>query len=197
MKTIPDLISAVYLLHSGFDKLHIIILLKTSSLFYLIKITSVFILLVLPITGAEAQTLPESHTEEAKEALLDTISRLDERYFDAFNNCELETLREMHAQDLEAIHDLGGGPIGVKELMGAYKSICSQSIKNRRELVPGSLKAYPLAGFGAIQMADQLFYKAEKEDEEKLVGRGKLIIFWKQTKNGWKIHRMASYDHGP
>jgi CubicO group peptidase (beta-lactamase class C family)/pimeloyl-ACP methyl ester carboxylesterase len=152
--------------------------------------------LAIGATPAGAQHHPGSTHEP--DSLLATIAELDERYFDAYNTCDLSTLGDLHARDLEAYHDIRGGPADWDAYMqGLAERLCGQPVRVRRELAPGTLQAHALAGFGALHMADHRFYQIDAEGVERPGGSGRMIAVWQNTEGDWKISRLISYDHVP
>ena len=90
--------------------------------------------------------------------LFDTIAAQDKRLFDAYNSCDLTTLADMVSEDLEFYHDQTGLARGRAAFIEAIKTnICG---KTHRELVPGSLEAYPLKTYGAVEIGDHVFCPA-------------------------------------
>ena len=67
--------------------------------------------------------------------------------------------------------------------------------KIRRELVAGSLEAYPIAGYGAVEIGVHRFYHIGTEDRD-VVGEAKFINLWRLQNGAWQITRVISYDHG-
>ena len=87
--------------------------------------------------------------------LFKTISALDTELFDAYNKCDLEKFVSLLADDLEFYHDATGSSRGAQAAVDAVKTnICG---KVRRDLAPGSLKVYPLKGYGAVETGIHLF----------------------------------------
>lgn len=147
----------------------------------------------------------------ASSELFKELAALDGLVFEAYNACDLEKYKSYFTDDVEFYHDKGGlvrTPKNVVKLMA--KGLCADaSTRYRRELVPGSLKVYPLnnhlgparAGaplpylYGAVQTGTHLIYLTEKGQKEKPVTTAQFTVFW-QYKNGkWKMSRVLSYDH--
>ena len=82
--------------------------------------------------------------------------------------------------------------------MGAEK--LTESVKNNicgkvtRELVPGTLQAHFMNGYGAVQSGVHHFHHPGHEDTEA-VGEGRFIHLWQCKDGTWKITRAISYDH--
>ena len=71
------------------------------------------------------------------------------------------------------------------------ENICG---KVTRELVPGTLEAYPMKGYGALEMGVHRFRHPGHEDTEG-VGEGKFVHLWQYKDGAWRITRVYSYDH--
>ncbi len=87
--------------------------------------------------------------------LFKTVSALDTALFDAYNTCNMEKFASLLADDLEFYHDQTGLSRGAQSTIDAVKTnICG---KVHRDLVPGTLKVYPLKGYGAVETGIHLF----------------------------------------
>lgn len=104
---------------------------------------------------------------------------------------------------MEFYHDKGGmGPRGGDAFIAGYAKDCEAKKKpdawrSRRELVPGTLKVWPVSGFGAIEQGEHLFYERRGDGPEKLVGRALFTQLWQLAPDGWRLSRIFSYDHSP
>ena len=124
----------------------------------------------------------------SNQALYDSILAMDKKYFDAYNNCDLETQAKIYAEDLEFYHDLGGLETDKDKLIKALKdNICD---KVTRQLVEGSMEVYPIASYGAVAEGYHTFFnKLEPNAPQK---PSKFITIWKNTEEGWKMSRIVS-----
>jgi hypothetical protein len=137
-------------------------------------------------TQIEAQAAPPH------DALVQTITALDTKLFDAYNRCDLKEFGALLQDDLEFYHDLGGLSLGRESVVESVrKNICG---KVTRELVPGTLEVYPIANYGALETGSHTFHHPGHETTEP-VGIGKFIQIWHQTAAGWKLSRVVSFDH--
>ena len=81
--------------------------------------------------------------------------RLDAQLFDAYNACDLVTFGALLGVDVEFYHDKGGLMQGRRPVVTAVeKNICG---KVRREIVPGTLKSYPMDNYGLVQLGEHRF----------------------------------------
>jgi len=121
-----------------------------------------------------------------------TITALDKQLFDAYNSCDLEKFSSFFIDDVEFYHDQGGVTLGRKALTDAVKNnICG---KAQRVLVPGTLEAHLMKGYGAVEMGTHQFRHPWQQDRG-VVGEGKFIHLWEYKDGSWKITRAISYDH--
>ena len=128
---------------------------------------------------------------EAKDATYQTIASLDAQLFDAYNKCDLVKLGSMVTDDLEFYHDKTGLAVGKAVFLESIqKYICG---KVTRELVPGSLEAHMLHGYGAVEMGAHRFHHPGHESDP--VGDAKFVMIWQEKDGVWKLSRVISYDH--
>jgi hypothetical protein len=125
--------------------------------------------------------------------LFKTISGLDTALFDAYNKCELEKFGSMLADDLEFYHDATGLSRGAQSTVDAVKNnICG---KVHRDLVPGTLKVYPLKGYGAVETGIHLFCDPKMGKCGDGSGVGRFTMLWEFRDGVWMLSRVISYDH--
>lgn len=134
----------------------------------------------------------------ADTALLATVTALDSAAFDAFNRCQdpaqLARYASYFAPDVEFYHDLGG-VTWTRDAMIAQtrENVCG---KFQRELVPGTLKVWPIKDFGALARGEHAFchYKPGG-GTHPCEGRAEFTILWRQQGERWTMTRVFSYDH--
>ena len=148
--------------------------------------------ILVPAQSTFAQaTTPTSKTATSDE-LFQTISRLDEQVFDAIDRCDMKTEASFWADDAEFYHDKNGLMLGGPQIVDAIKNnLCG---KVKRELVPGTLEVYPLAGYGAVEIGVHRFLHPWEQDHG-IVGEAKFIHLWRYKDGMWKITRVISIDH--
>jgi hypothetical protein len=153
----------------------------------------VLVLVSGSVVGAKAQTVPALDSIKGQEELTRAIGLLDTRLFDAYNKCEIDTLRAMVAEDLEFYHDKTGLAVGRENFTDSIKNnICG---KVTRELVPGSLEVYPIHGYGAVEIGTHRFHHPGTQDHG-VVGEAKFVMLWQYKDGAWRLTRVISYDHG-
>jgi hypothetical protein len=128
--------------------------------------------------------------------LFEKVAALDAEVFDAFNNCALPGQLQKHAEyfseDVEFYHDTGGVTWSRTEMLAnTEKHVCGNF---RRELVPGSLRVYPIKDYGAIAQGVHRFCQFKSAACE---GAAEFLIVWRLEGSSWSITRVLSYGHRP
>ncbi|HKW18568.1 MAG TPA: nuclear transport factor 2 family protein [Terriglobales bacterium] len=122
-----------------------------------------------------------------------TITVLDAELFDAYNTCKLEKFGSLIDENVEFFHDKAGNTFGRAALVEAIKeNICG---KVTRELVPDTLKVYPMKGYGALEIGVHRFHHPGQVPD--VLGEASFIQLWQYKDGAWKITRVISYDHHP
>ncbi len=128
----------------------------------------------------------------AQQKLDVAVAQSSTALFDAFNTCNLERFASLTADDLEFYHDRDGLQTKQQVLEAVKNNICG---KVRRELVSDSLEVHPIPNHGAVETGVHRFYQVAAGKPDKLVGIAKFVHVWRQTRRGWKLSRVVSYDH--
>jgi hypothetical protein len=158
------------------------------KLFALSKITLLLPLLVLLVGRADAQAL---ESIQSQEELDKAVASLDAALFDSYNRCDLEKFTTFFADDLEFYHDQDGVILGKEKLTeGIKNNICGGDV--RRELVPGTLEAHLMKGYGAVEIGVHRFYHPKSNSP---TGEGRFMNLWQYKDGAWKITRVISFDH--
>ena len=149
-----------------------------------------FAFVALPALAAPASPAPP----EAQDELTREIAALDTDVFDAFNHCGEPGKLEEHASyfspDVEFYHDTGGVTWTRDEMIAnTRKYVCGNFT---RELVPGTLKVYPVKDFGAISQGVHRFCQVQSG---KCEGLADFTIVWRRQGGTWQITRVLSYGH--
>jgi len=102
-------------------------------------------------------------------------------------------------EDLEFYHDKHGLTTGRSNLLDSVRSgLCGPGPSRlRRELVEGSLKAYPLHNYGAILSGEHFFHISEPGKAERRDGVARFTHVWRHEDGAWRMSRVLSYDHRP
>ncbi|HEV7218591.1 MAG TPA: nuclear transport factor 2 family protein [Terriglobales bacterium] len=153
-----------------------------------------FSVLLLALSGppASAQDVLPLDKITSQADLERTIKTLDAELFNAYNHCDLPTFASFIDENIEFYHDKSGNTFGRTALTEAIKNnICG---KVTRELVPGTLKVYPMKGYGALELGVHRFHHPGHEDND-ILGEADFIHIWQFKDGAWKITRVISYDH--
>lgn len=130
--------------------------------------------------------------EDGPSELYEEIAEADAEFFAAFNACDLETMKDTFAEDLEFYHDIAGVS-DLASTMRATTENCERQLGLERELVEDSHEVYPIKDYGAIQIGRHTF--CHPENGENVCGTFEFLHVWRRTEAGWKIARVISYDH--
>lgn len=141
-------------------------------------------------------TDPSPAADSATDTLFTTVAALDGAVFDAFNRCDAPEQLQRHAgyfaSDVEFYHDTGGVTWTRQDMLAnTEKNACG---KYQRELVPGSLKVYPIKGYGAIAQGVHRFCQVSTGQCE---GMADFVMIWHDQNGQWQITRALSYGHRP
>jgi hypothetical protein len=152
---------------------------------------SVLALLCLVLFGLVPSTT-QAQSAPTTDPLYQTIQSLDTKLFDAYNHCDLKTLASLVSEDLEFYHDKTGLARGRQSFIDSIRNnICG---KVSRALVPGTLQAYPIAHYGAVEMGTHRFHHPGHDDD---VGEAQFVMLWQNQGEVWHITRVISFDHRP
>jgi len=146
-------------------------------------------LLLLGLGGARAAHVAEPSRAE----LTRQVEALDQAFFGAFNQCRIEQLAGLVAEDLEFFHEKTGLMRSRQAFLDSVrKNVCQRF---RREPLPGTMTVFPLEGFGAIQMGEHKFCPL---DSGRCEGKGRYVHVWHRLDEGrWELMRVLSYEHLP
>lgn len=154
-------------------------------------------LLGFALTGVAAVT-PAAEGAPPEAQLISTIAALDDAAFAAFNRCEdpaqLDRYASFFEPDVEFYHDLGGVTWTRDAMIAQTRAnVCG---KFQRELVPGTLKVWPIKGYGALARGEHSFchYKPGG-GTHPCEGRAEFTILWRHHDDQWTITRVFSYGH--
>ena len=121
--------------------------------------------------------------------LFDELAEMDSVLFTAaFVDCDADKFRALFTEDAEFYHDRAGPTYGeqARTLNG-----CPADNGVRRVLVPGSLRVYPMANFGAIQTGEHWFV----EQGATTSTLAKFVTLWRRVDGEWLMARVLSFDH--
>jgi Domain of unknown function (DUF4440) len=153
-------------------------------------------LLSLVAACSTSPSTPGASATDTAGPLYEKVSALDTEVFAAFNTCDAAGQLQRHAQffseAVEFYHDKGGVTWTRSEMLtNTEKYVCGNF---RRELIPGSLRVYPIKDFGAIAQGAHRFCQFKSGTCE---GAAEFLIVWQQQGTKWSITRVLSFGHRP
>ena len=122
--------------------------------------------------------------------LNEQIHQADKQFFDAFMQCDMQTMQAIYSEDLEFYHDKAGLD-DLAETLTATDDLCKKQLGLTRTLVKDRI--FPIADFGAIQQGQHRFCHPVGDQQD--CGTFEFMHIWKYTPNGWRLHRIISYNH--
>lgn len=137
----------------------------------------------------------------AESELFISLKAQDSIFFErGFNQCDLEYLESVVADDLRFYHDQSGVQDRKVFFENTKKYICGSSDqKPIRKVEESSLVVYPLYQngnlYGAIQHGEHHFYIREKGKEDVYTSSAKFTHVWLLENEVWKLSEVLSYDH--
>lgn len=153
-----------------------------------ILIKPIFILSITLFASAALHA--QKQTATAQKSLYDEIVAMDSIYFNAYNNCNMQTQESLYADNIEFYHDKGGLSTSKKDILDAIKkNICG---KVTRELIKGSIEVYPINGYGAVEMGLHRFHNNQEPESNQPKEGSKFIIIWHNKNGKWEITRVIS-----
>lgn len=135
---------------------------------------------------AQVQEIPEY--KPADTTLYNTIKAKDKQFFDAYNNCDLETQAELLSEDIEFFHDVSGLSTSKADILKATETnICG---KVKRILIEGSIEVYKINNYGAVEIGYHKFFNAKEPNSKSIPS--KFIVIWKLTDENWQMTKIIS-----
>lgn len=127
-------------------------------------------------------------------ALYDALADMDRQVFDAsFVSCDAAKANAIFSEDVEFFHDQTGLAVGeqVRENTRRLTASCPRERGVTRSVVPGSLRVYPIANYGAVQMGTHRF--DERGAATSTLAR--FVSVWRLQEGRWRLTRVLSLDH--
>lgn len=144
-------------------------------------------------SGAASGGAGASPTDSAR--LFDELARADSLLFDAsYVACDTARVHALLADDVEFYHDQTGLHRGaeVRADFARLARHCPRAQGVRRELVPGTLRVYPVRGYGAVQTGEHRFVGPGASAR---VTTARFVHVWRRDGDAWKACRILSLDH--
>ncbi|MFZ1141930.1 MAG: nuclear transport factor 2 family protein [Candidatus Sulfotelmatobacter sp.] len=125
------------------------------------------------------------------------IAELDQRLFDAFNACDMATMRSLMEPSVEFYQDNDETTYSREQLEPSNRERCAPNnvSKLRRELIPGTMEVYPLQNYGALQIARHNFFIMNGSTKGKLAASPRMVHIWRNDHGHWAVSRIISYGH--
>lgn len=157
--------------------------------------TAALLLAALGLAGIASPLAAQSDTSTSG-PLFDELARMDSLIFDAsFVSCNADVANAIFSEDIEFYHDKGGAATGeqVRENTRNLTKGCPRTKGVHRELVPGTLRVYPIKDYGAVQLGEHRF--VEKGALTSTAAR--FVHLWRKRNGAWQVTRVLSFDHVP
>lgn len=142
----------------------------------------------------QAQSMPIGGESERSGALFDELARMDSLLFEAsFVSCDAAKANAIFTDDVEFYHDKDGLSVGeqVRESTRRLTASCPGKHGVTRKIVPGSLRVYPMAGYGAMQVGSHRFDEVGAATSTL----AQFISLWRHQDGQWRLARVLSFDH--
>lgn len=126
--------------------------------------------------------------------LFDELARMDALLFDAsFASCDAAKANAIFTDDVEFYHDEAGFSAGekVRENTRQLTAACPAARGVTRTVVPGSLRVYPIEGYGAVQLGIHRF----DERGAPTSTQARFVHLWRFENGKWRLARVLSLDH--
>lgn len=143
-------------------------------------------------TGSVAHGEADPSGEPASSPLYRDVASGDAALTAAFNSHDIGALMALFDEDLEFYHDTGGLQRHADVEKG-FANLFGQNNGIRRELVAGSLRVFPIRGYGAVELGRHRFCHVENGRDD--CGTFGFMQVWRQSGGAWKITRVVSYGH--
>jgi hypothetical protein len=160
----------------------------------LVSLLALLTLLFVAPFHASAQSVAKEDGALTSGPLYDALLEMDRRLFEAsFVTCDAATANAIFADDVEFYHDQAGRSVGeqVRENTRRLTSSCPAGRGVTRSLVPGSVRVYPIQGYGAVQMGTHRF--DERGAATSTITR--FVHVWHMSDGKWRLARVLSLDH--
>lgn len=141
-----------------------------------------------------AQTVSQAGDGLRSGPLFEELARLDGLLFEAsFVTCDAATANAIFTDDVEFYHDKDGLSVGerVRENTRRLTASCPGKHGVTRTIVPGTLRVYPIDGYGAMQVGSHRF--DERGAPTSTVAQ--FISVWRLQDGKWRLARVISFDH--
>lgn len=151
-------------------------------------------MLAAAASASRAQAIPDGADGLRAGPLFDELAHMDSLLFEAsFVSCDAAQANALFTEDVEFYHDRDGLSTGeqVRENTRRLAASCPARRGIVRTLVPGTLRVYPIQGYGAMQAG------AHRFDEQGAATStvAQFISLWRRQDGQWRLARVMSFDH--
>lgn len=160
------------------------------------KSTIIIVLILSVVSNLSAQVSKASD-------LFQQLKTQDSIFFErSFNQCDMNYLENAIDKNLVFYHDQTGIQDRNKFLENTRKYLCGDTLsKPIRKVDEASLEVFPLYNnnvlYGAMQTGNHLFYRREKNREDRLTGKAKFIHVYLRVNEKWILKEVISFGHQP
>ena len=155
------------------------------------KVLLLLPLLAVPSACASAQSIPAFQDIKSQAEFSKAGAMLDAELFAAVNGCDLKKLASLVDDHIEFFHGTDGLTLGKQSMVDSgRKNICGTDF--RRVLVSGTLRVYPMKGYGVLEIGVHRFLHSKTHGA---TGEASFIHLWQYKGGAWKLTRVISYDH--
>lgn len=126
--------------------------------------------------------------------LFEELARMDQVLFNAtFVDCDAGRVNAIFTDDVEFYHDQTGLAVGeeVRANTRRLTQSCPADQGVTRTLLPGTLRVYPIEGYGAVQIGVHRF----DERGSATSTLTKFVHVWHDRDGEWRLARVLSLDH--
>ena len=151
-------------------------------------------MVLLVASMASGQTLASEPSARAAE-----VQQADNDFWAAYNTCDRSRLADAFTEDAEFYHDVTGLTQGRAAVVASLmKGPCGTSGQHlRREVVQGTVHAYPLAESYVFLTGDHVFHVRQGDGPESISALARFADVWRWEAGRWRMARVISYDHAP
>ena len=154
-------------------------------------------IIIAAILAASLPTVPLEPDAAPTPAV--EVERAEDAFWAAYNACDRSLMADAFTEDAEFYHDITGLTRGrdaiVASLMSGPCGTAGQHL--RRDVVEGTVQAFPLADRHIFRVGDHQFYVRQDGKAEHISARARFADVWRREDGRWRIARVVSYDHVP
>ena len=158
------------------------------------KTLALTMIAALALAGCASEPLRADPDGLRSGPVFDALAEMDSMLFDAsFVSCDAARANAIFTDDVEFYHDKTGLATGeqVRANTRRLTASCPRERGIRRTIVPGSLRVYPVEGYGAVQMGEHRF--DERGAATSTLAR--FVNVWRLQDGRWRLARVLSLDH--